>query len=489
MRRLRGETYGLRMEEALLLRRWLQRLDAEVHTLRLSSHCGFIPNVWADAVANAARLLVLDGEPPLVVRRTLVFLCKVGGAGKIWGPSLTRADQIDGARSAAELDTRLSKKVRALADTCTVQLLIKEGVKVWQIFRRGGEARTEIEELIFLAKEGPVSDDEMTGEGRADRDARSMFEQAQRDLLCVVDGTASSELLEGRLYAAPFFDFEGEGLDVTKGQQLFDRRIQGALSIQRGGGYALEKVADVLAVDDDEQIARVTVCSVAPRRGAVVSTVAVVLVDTRCRPHGALAVEQQPLKNLQNRQASQQGHVPAQREDEPVEFGLVVVIMRRQPPPFQHRTCAAWLLQAIKDTARHLRRLVRRAQAQAAPLLVARHRVTQRLARAERLGPDERAVRSRDEKETAASACDAGELDLANLAHQRQIDVSSDERRLVACHAHFQRLAVRVRKERPLVRALHLAVAHKAPCDGALERHRSALKVRRHVRRCAPPSP
>jgi hypothetical protein len=109
---------------------------------------------------------------------------------------------------------------------------------VWQIFRRGREARTEIEELVFLVKEGPVSDDEMTGEGRAGRDARAMFEQAQRDLLCVVDGMASPELLEGRLFATPFFDFEGEGLDVTKGQQLFDRRIQGALSIQRGGGYA-----------------------------------------------------------------------------------------------------------------------------------------------------------------------------------------------------------------------------------------------------------
>jgi hypothetical protein len=64
-----------------------------------------------------------------------------------------------------------------------------------------------------------------------------MFEQAQRDLLCVVDGAAAPELIEGRLFATPFFDFEGEGLDVTKGQQLFDRRIQGALSIQRGGGY------------------------------------------------------------------------------------------------------------------------------------------------------------------------------------------------------------------------------------------------------------
>ena len=60
---LRGETYGLRMEEAILLRIWLRTLGAEVHTLRLSSHCGFIPNVWADAIANAARLLDCDGEP------------------------------------------------------------------------------------------------------------------------------------------------------------------------------------------------------------------------------------------------------------------------------------------------------------------------------------------------------------------------------------------------------------------------------------------
>ena len=33
---LRGETYGLRMEEAILLRIWLRTLGAEVHTLRLS---------------------------------------------------------------------------------------------------------------------------------------------------------------------------------------------------------------------------------------------------------------------------------------------------------------------------------------------------------------------------------------------------------------------------------------------------------------------
>jgi hypothetical protein len=91
IKRLRGETYGLRMEEALLLRIWLRTLDAEVHTLRLSSHCGFIPNVWADAVANAARHLDCVGEPPLVVRRTLAFLCKVGGAGKAWrGPGASQ---------------------------------------------------------------------------------------------------------------------------------------------------------------------------------------------------------------------------------------------------------------------------------------------------------------------------------------------------------------------------------------------------------------
>ena len=238
---LRGETYGLRMEEAILLRIWLKTLGAEVHTLRLSSHCGFIPNVWADAVANAARLLDCDGEPPLVVRRTLAFLCKVGGAGKAWcgsGASRPRGEGVRMVSSSAELDARISKEVRALSDTCALHKLVETSVKVWRAARQGSEARDEIEGIIFLPR---CSSHAGLGEqllaSDASKQAKCLFEQARRDLRSVADGELSAELIEGRLYAAPIFDYAGVGLDVTKGMQIFDRRIQSPLSTQRGGGF------------------------------------------------------------------------------------------------------------------------------------------------------------------------------------------------------------------------------------------------------------
>jgi hypothetical protein len=89
--------------------------------------------------AVAARAIARPGAPnrrplsllfPLsILCMHLRFLCKVGGAGMTWGPPSTCSDQAKGARSAAELDSRLSKKVRSLADTCAVQLLIKEPVE------------------------------------------------------------------------------------------------------------------------------------------------------------------------------------------------------------------------------------------------------------------------------------------------------------------------------------------------------------------------
>jgi len=237
---LRGETYGLRMEEAILLRIWLRTLGAEVHTLRLSSHCGFIPNVWADAIANAARLLDCDGEPPLVVRRPLAFLCKVGGDGKSWrGPGASLPRSACGmASSSAELDARTSKEIRELSDTCALHKLVENDVKVFRASRQGREARDEIDGIVFLPR---CSRHAQLGEQLLDSDAskqaKGLFEQARHELRSVADGELSAELIEGRLYAAPFFDYVGVGLDVTKGMQIFDRRIQTPLSTQRGGGF------------------------------------------------------------------------------------------------------------------------------------------------------------------------------------------------------------------------------------------------------------
>ena len=60
---LRGETYGLRMEEAILLRIWMSKLGGKVIVIRLSSHVGFIPNSMADAVADQLRhYLTLAGR-------------------------------------------------------------------------------------------------------------------------------------------------------------------------------------------------------------------------------------------------------------------------------------------------------------------------------------------------------------------------------------------------------------------------------------------
>jgi hypothetical protein len=236
---LRGETYGLRTEEALLLRKWLRSLGAEVHTLRLSSHCGFIPNVWADAVANAARLLDCDGEPPLVVRRSLAFLCKVGGAGKTWrGPGASQPLLEHTVSTSAELDARISKEVRALSDTCIVHKLIGANVRDWRASRQGRGARMEIDELVFLPRGSLHAGlgEELLGDATC-KHAKALFEQAKYELGCFADGELSAELIEGRLYATPFFDYSGEGLDPTRGMQIFDRRIQGPLATQRGGGF------------------------------------------------------------------------------------------------------------------------------------------------------------------------------------------------------------------------------------------------------------
>ena len=206
------------------------------------SHCGFIPNVWADAVADAARLLACDGEPPLVVRRTLAFLCKVGGAGKAWrGPGASQSLLGHTPSSSAELDARISKEVRALSDTCALHELIEASVRVWRASRQGRAARAEIDELVFLPRSSLHTgfDEELLGSvsGKQVKSLKSLFEQAKYELGEFADGALSAELIEGRLYATPFFDYGGEGLDKTRGMQIFDRRIQGPLATQRGGGF------------------------------------------------------------------------------------------------------------------------------------------------------------------------------------------------------------------------------------------------------------
>ncbi len=62
---LRGETYGFRLEEALLLRRLIQRRGGLVDIARMSAHVGLTWNVYADAVAVAALQLDCTIEPRL----------------------------------------------------------------------------------------------------------------------------------------------------------------------------------------------------------------------------------------------------------------------------------------------------------------------------------------------------------------------------------------------------------------------------------------
>ena len=62
---LRGETYGFRLEEALLLRRLIQRRGCLVDIARMSAHVGLTWNVYADAVAVAALQLDCTIEPRL----------------------------------------------------------------------------------------------------------------------------------------------------------------------------------------------------------------------------------------------------------------------------------------------------------------------------------------------------------------------------------------------------------------------------------------
>jgi hypothetical protein len=140
--------------------------------------------------------------------------------------------------SSAELDARISKEVRALSDTCMLHKLVENDVKVFRASMQGREARDEIDGIVFLPR---CSSHAGLGEqllaSDASKQAKGLFEQARHDLCSVADGELSAELIEGRLYAAPFFDYVGVGLDVTKGMQIFDRRIQTPLSMQRGGGF------------------------------------------------------------------------------------------------------------------------------------------------------------------------------------------------------------------------------------------------------------
>ena len=142
------------------------------------------------------------------------------------------------ASSSAELDARTSKEIRELSDTCALHKLVENDVKVFRASRQGREARDEIDAIVFLPR---CSRHAQLGEqllvSDASKQAKGLFEQARRDLRSVADGELSAELIEGRLYAVPIFDYAGVGLDVTKGMQIFDRRIQGPLATQRGGGF------------------------------------------------------------------------------------------------------------------------------------------------------------------------------------------------------------------------------------------------------------
>ena len=164
---------------------------------------------------------------------------KLGSACKVWrGPGASQSLPGHMMSSSAELDARISKEVRALSDTCAVHELIEANVRVWRASRQGRAARAEIDELVFLPRSSLHTGfgEELLGSASG-KQAKSLFEQARRDLRCFAEGELSGELIEGRLYATPFFDYAGTGLDVTKGMQIFDRRIQSPLATQRGGGF------------------------------------------------------------------------------------------------------------------------------------------------------------------------------------------------------------------------------------------------------------
>ena len=207
---LRGETYGFRLEEAILLRRLIERRGGLVDIIRMSAHRGFTWNVYADAVAVAALQLDCTIEPRLRVTRALAMLACTTGAGSAWqslAPSLW---------SAGEMDGRVSLKVRAHVDRLQRQKLIGQQAQVHTATRGGAAPSAELDELVPQAC------------------ARlGLLKVLKQDLR----RSTASELLEGRRYAMPIFDYERAGADPAGGHQLFDRPIVHALAVQAGGGF------------------------------------------------------------------------------------------------------------------------------------------------------------------------------------------------------------------------------------------------------------
>ena len=67
----------------------------------------------------------------------------------------------------------------------------------------------EIDELVFLPRGSlHVGLGEELLEDATCKQAKALFEQAKYELGCFADGELSAELIEGRLYATPFFDLD-----------------------------------------------------------------------------------------------------------------------------------------------------------------------------------------------------------------------------------------------------------------------------------------
>ena len=220
--RLRGETYGLRLEESLLMRRWAKRCGAELVLLRLSSHVGFVHNEMADAIATVASARYGVCEPPLIVRRTLAFITCVGGLASPWHAGAT------GERSGAEFDGKTSLRVRVYSHGVYLRRLIAEQVKVYTATRGTGD-----DYVAGLAEATGLRLHERFSRGE---ELCSLRELLVREVIIHVDGTACAELIEGRHFASPIYDYEFAGRDVTNGHRRYDRRIQKALATQRMGG-------------------------------------------------------------------------------------------------------------------------------------------------------------------------------------------------------------------------------------------------------------
>ena len=216
---LRGESYGLMVEELVLLLRWIAWHGGVVDLIRLSSHVGFIPNVYVDAAATAAMELGWTRELQFARRRTLAVLSRRGGFQHAWHGSCAEY------RSVLELDGRLSKKLRKHVDSSLLFEMIKTHAKVTAARQSEGGLQAETEALTLA----DGADELLT-----------LLEIVKEDLRAHADGSRAAELIGGRLFATPIYDYALAGRDVTKGQQQFDRCIQKALSTQRGGGAGNE---------------------------------------------------------------------------------------------------------------------------------------------------------------------------------------------------------------------------------------------------------